>query len=444
MVISISTLFPQLYRSFLETSLLARAQEKKIVSVELQNLFDFASAASRIDSPTFGPSSGMLIKPDVVSQAIERIDSRFGKSFKVFFSPHGTKINQSVLKDLALELRDKKHLLLLPARYEGMDARVEEIYADAIFSLGDMVLMGGDLPAMVLMEGLLRLIPGVVGKEESVQKDSFMGPFVDYPEYTKPISWRGISVPEIIRSGDHAKIESWRREKSAQRSVLHHFGWVKSQVEKPEDKALASKYIPPHYVILMHDQVILEQDKIGTSSVTSIDIHDIARSAATYGLKGYFIVTPLKDQQKIVKTLLDFWSSDKGCAYNSNRKIALERVKLVSSIEEAISSIYNSEDKEPRLIATAAKTYEHIKEITYNDQELVWSEEKPVVFILGTARGLSLDVINRCDYLLKPVTGFSNFNHLSVRSAAAIIFDRWLGINPASKKWIKRFVNKPN
>lgn len=319
--------------------------------------------------------------------------------------------------------------MLLPARYEGMDARIEEHYADEIISIGDYVLMGGDLPAMVLIEGLLRLIPGVVGKQESVEEESFSGPFVDHPEFTTPVEWKGYKVPEVIRSGNHAEIRAWRRKAAAERTVFHHFEWLRSHVVKQEDSALAASVMPHHYVILMHSQVVLEQGREGTSSVTSLDIHDIARSAATYGIKKYFIVTPLVDQQKIVRKLLEFWQTEVGAEYNPQRFEALKSVVLVSTIDEALQDIEQHEAKKPLLVATSAKQHEGIPSITYYDQEKVWGLHRPVVFIFGTARGLSQSLIEKCDFLLGPIKGFSRFNHLSVRSAAAIIFDRWFGIN---------------
>lgn len=430
MHISIATLFPALYEPFLQTSLVDRAAKAGVVSLSLQNLFSLVAPKERIDSPTFGHSAGMLLKPELIEKAINEQEKAHGKAYKIFFSPQGKKLDQPLLAKLATTLQEKKHVMLLPARYEGMDTRVEEEYADCTLSIGDYVLMGGDLPAMVLMEGLLRLIPGVVGKQESIEKESFSGPFVDHPAFTAPVVWHGKEVPEVIRSGNHAAIDAWERNEAARKTVVHHFGWLRSHVVKKEDQALAAKYIPPHYAILMHSQVMLPNDGEGTSSVTSLDIHDIARSAKTYGLKKYFIVTPLVDQQKIVKKLLHFWHTEIGIDYNPQRHEALRSVSLVSSLDDALAEIEEDTGKKPLLMATSAKRHEHVRSITYNDQETVWEQERPVVIIFGTARGLAPSIVDRCDFLLGPVEGFSDFNHLSVRSAAAIIFDRWLGVQP--------------
>src|SRR5579871_559261 len=184
MKISILSVFPDLYGPFLQTSLIKRAQDQGLVSFYLSSFFSQVSPKERIDAPTFGHGAGMVLKPVVVQKAITDQEAQRGKAFKIFFSPHGKKLDQHLLQDLVRRIGMQGHALLIPARYEGMDARVEEHYADEIVSVGDFVLMGGDLPAMILLEGLLRLVPGVVGKQESVELESFSGPFVDYPEYT--------------------------------------------------------------------------------------------------------------------------------------------------------------------------------------------------------------------------------------------------------------------
>lgn len=427
MNISILTLFPELYTPFVATSLIGRAQEKGVMAIETVNFFSFCAPKERLDAPTYGPGAGMVLKPLIVEQAIAAQDKKYGAAYKIFFSPHGKKVDQHVLKDLARLAQEKQHVMFVCARYEGMDARVEEEYADAILSIGDYVLMGGDVPAMVVLEGMLRYVPGVVGKDESVASDSFTGPLVDYPEYTEPLEWHGKQVPEIIRSGNHEKIATWRREQAIGRTLLHHFDWLRSWVLAPKLKQEILVEMPPHYVVLMHDEVQLKDGRIGTSSVTSIDIHDIARSAATYGFKRFFLLTPLEDQTKIVQTLLDFWLN-RGQNYNGNRSQAVQLVALVKKLDEVVEAIERETRKKPLLIATSAREHEQAKTICYNDQELIWQQQRPVLLVFGTASGLADQVLQRCDYVLAPVYGLAEFNHLSVRSAAAVVFDRWLGL----------------
>lgn len=430
MKISILTLFPELYNSFLQTSLLKRAQDKQVITCNVVPLLDLVAPKERIDAPTFGHGPGMLLRPDVIEKGIEKIEEKHGKAFKIFFSPHGKKLDQNSLRQLYQDISNKSgHCMLLPARYEGMDARVEEVYADAVISIGDYVLMGGDLPAMVFLEGLLRLIPGIVGQQESVEKDSFSGAFVDCPHYTAPLEWHGIKVPDVVRSGDHAALAAWRLDQSVKRSVFNHFEWLRSSTLSEQQRSLVHKTIPPHYTALMHTGIVLPDGSEGTSSVTSIDIHDIARSSKTFGIKNYFVVTPLEDQQKIVHTLLDFWQEGYGVTYRESRHQCMKSVVCLKNLDEVIAQIEKQEGLKPLIIATSAKEVATKENITYYNQEQVWKRGRPVLLIFGTGNGLGESIIERCDYILLPIQGFSSFNHLSVRSAAAIILDRWLGNN---------------
>lgn len=432
MKISILSVFPTLYESFLQTSLIGRAQDKKLIHVNLDSFFSFVSPKERIDAPIFGPGAGMLIRPDVVERAVVDKEKQYGSAFKIFFSPQGQRLNQRKAQKIAQAFLEKKHLMLLPARYEGMDARVEEYYADEIISVGDFVMMSGDIAAMMLLESVVRLLPGVVGKQESIEEESFVGPFVEHPHYTVPVVWKGFEVPEIIRSGNHAAIEQWRTHQSAKKTVLEHFDWLRSCSTNKEQRAVAREYIPPHYCALLHSDVLIgKEKKEGTTSVTSIDIHDIARSAKTYNLKHFFIVTPLHDQQKIVQKLLDFWQVE-GPRYNKKRFDAIKQVQLKGSLDEVCSQIASIEGEAPLVIATSAREMAHDRVISFYDQEKVWSCKKPVLFIFGTGNGLTEEKIKQADFLLRPIDSFSDFNHLSVRSATAIVLDRWLGINEKS------------
>lgn len=435
MRISILSVFPELYAPFLQTSLVRRAQDNGIVTYDVTPFNAFCAPKERIDAPTFGHGAGMLIRPEVVERAVEDKEQEHGKAFKIFFSPQGKTLTQHDVKFFAQKLIESKHIMLLAARYEGMDARVEEEYADAIVSVGDFVLMGGDIPAMMLLEGLLRHIPGVVGRQESVHEDSFTGPFLDYPEYTAPVVWKGKEVPEVVRSGNHAQLRSWRLQQAVRKTIVRRFDWLRSIPMTKEQRSLVQKNLPPHYVVLMHDEVLVGKErKKGTTSVTSLDIHDIARSAYTYGIKNYCIVTPLVDQQKIVRKLLNFWLDDVGAEYNKHRHESLQMVRLHSSFEQVIEMIKEQEGVEPLVVATSARAIDREalsaeQIITYHDQNKLWERQKPVLFVLGTGQGLAQELVTRCNYLLVPLEGFTDFNHLSVRSAAAIIFDRWLGSN---------------
>ena len=430
MNVSIVTLFPELYQAFLQTSLLKRAQEKELLNFSTHSLFKYVNPKQRIDAPTFGHNAGMLIQPKVIEKAVDDIDGQYGKSFKIILSPKGKKLDQQSVKELWSKVSQHKHIMLLASRYEGIDARVEEHYADEVVSAGDFITMGGDIPAMLLIEALFRYMPGIVGKQESVELDSFSGAFVEHPEYTKPIEWKGMVVPEVLRSGNHAAITKWRQEVSADTTIKNHFDWLRSFQLSSSERQIAQKYIPDHYAALLHADMRLKEGTVGTTSVTSIDIHDIARSSRTYGLKSLFVVTPLKDQQEIVKTMLGFWKSmDVGGEYNRDRHEALKTVSLNESLQEVIDHIEKKHQKKPIIIGTSAIWSKEASLLSYHQQSKIWQQNRPVLFLFGTGHGMSEVLLQKCDYMLQPLHGFSDFNHLSVRSAAAIIFDKWLGFS---------------
>ncbi len=427
MNISVITVFPNLYTEFLQTSLLKRAREQVKVTFDVRAFSSFCEPKEHIDGPAAGHGAGMVIRPAVVQSAVESQEALYGKAYKIFLTPQGKKFDQRVAKDLATKINNNEHLLFFAGRYEGIDQRAHDTYADLELSLGDFVLMGGDLPVMVMIEAAMRYVPGVIGQAESVEKDSFSGPFVDFPTYTAPAQWQSKAIPEILLGGNHGAIDAWRRETAVEKSVRKHFDWVRSHARLPQDIKDITRAIPAHYCVLMHSEVLVQKVNVGNSSVTSIDIHDIARSSRTYGLQQYFVVTALLDQQKIVKKILEFWD-EAGIDYNRTRADAVSKVSLKESLNAVIEEIERLHGKKPLIIATSAKVSDQdVKHISYDDQGVVWSQDRPVLLVFGTASGLSNELIARCDYLLPPLQGFSNYNHLSVRSAAAIIFDRWLG-----------------
>ena len=167
---------------------------------------------------------------------------------------------------------------------------------------------------------------------------------------------------------------------------------------------------------------------VGTTSVTSLDIHDIARAAATYGMKNFFVVTPLDDQKKIVETLLEFWQKGVGVHYNPVRHKALKQVVLQDSLQHTIDTITEIEGKKPIIIATSAQDAGGVQGVGFDEQGVVWAHDRPALFLFGTGQGLSPSCLQRCDYQLPPLKGLGDYNHLSVRSAVAAVCDRWLGM----------------
>ena len=207
MRIDVVTIFPGMLEGPLRESLLGKAIADGLVDVRLHDLRDFTEDRHRtVDDESFGGGPGMVMKPEPWFAAVESLGEDRGRV--ILLSPAGRRLD----RDLVHELSAEAHLTLLSGRYEGVDERVVEGLPAEEISIGDYVLSGGELPALVLIEAVTRLIPGVIGREESHERDSFEDGLLDHPHYTRPADYRGMVVPEVLRSGHHAEIERWRRE----------------------------------------------------------------------------------------------------------------------------------------------------------------------------------------------------------------------------------------
>ncbi|MEZ0235440.1 MAG: tRNA (guanosine(37)-N1)-methyltransferase TrmD [Actinomycetota bacterium] len=208
MRIDVITIFPELVRAPLGQSLLGKAIEAGVLDVRVHDLRDWADDPHRrVDDAPFGGGPGMVMRPDVWFRAVESLDPDRGRV--LLLSPAGRRLDQGVVRELAAE----NHLTLLCGRYEGVDERVVEGLPAEEVSIGDYVMSGGELPALVVIEAVTRLVPGVIGRQESHEQDSFADPeLLDHPHYTRPREFRGMSVPDVLVGGDHGEIERWRRQ----------------------------------------------------------------------------------------------------------------------------------------------------------------------------------------------------------------------------------------
>jgi tRNA (guanine37-N1)-methyltransferase len=207
MRVDVFTIFPAMLEGPLRESLLGKAIAESVVEVRLHDLRDFTEDRHRtVDDESFGGGPGMVMKPEPVFAAVESLGAERGRV--ILMSPAGRRLDRDLVHELAAEA----HLTLICGRYEGVDERVVEGLPAEEVSIGDYVLSGGELPALVLIEAVTRLIPGVIGREESHEQDSFEDGLLDHPHYTRPAEFRGMAVPEVLRSGHHAEIERWRRD----------------------------------------------------------------------------------------------------------------------------------------------------------------------------------------------------------------------------------------
>src|SRR5438552_4446147 len=214
--IDILTLFPEMFPPILGTSIPKRAAEKGLVEYHLTNFRDFATDAHKsVDDKPFGGGPGMVMMAPVVFDAVEhveRLDAR--QATRILLTPQGRQFNQ----ELANEFAKKDRLLLIAGHYEGFDERISTGLVPIEVSIGDYVLSGGELAAMVVIDAVVRLLPGALGAEESASDESFADGLLEYPQYTRPREFRGMSVPEVLLSGDHAAIARWRLEQRKKRT----------------------------------------------------------------------------------------------------------------------------------------------------------------------------------------------------------------------------------
>jgi len=215
MKIDVLTLFPAMFAGPLDESIIKRARAVGLLDLQIHNLRDWAHDRHQtVDDRPFGGGPGMLLKPEPLFAAIEELQRK--DTHVVLLSPAGRKFNQAIARALA----GRKHLLLVTGHYEGFDERVREKLADDELSIGDYVLTNGALPAMVVIDAVARLLPGVLGDDESSQDESFSPgrSALEYPQYTRPAEFRGMKVPDVLVSGHHAEIEKWRREQAERRT----------------------------------------------------------------------------------------------------------------------------------------------------------------------------------------------------------------------------------
>lgn len=212
----IITIFPEMFGNVFSVGVLKKALDRNLIEVRIHNLRDFTSDKHKqVDDRPFGGKPGMVLKPEPIFAAVE--DIREDENTPVYLlSPQGRTLNSS----LAEELTDYSQIVLICGRYEGVDERVIEYLVTDEISIGDYILTGGELAAVVLVDAVSRFIPDVVGKKESVESDSFFKGVLGFPQYTRPRNFRGMSVPEVLFSGDHKKIEAWRKKKSLEKTRL--------------------------------------------------------------------------------------------------------------------------------------------------------------------------------------------------------------------------------
>ena len=429
------TLFPEWFDSPLSSSLMEKAREAGIVSFSFANPRDKSTDRHHhVDDRPYGGGPGMVLMLEPMVRTLRELPPCNGRKGRMIAL---TPVGRPFTQELARELAKEEELTLICGRYEGFDARLFDLLPVEPVCVGEAILNGGEAAALAIIEATARLQTGFMGKDESGEEESFSNGLLEYPQFTRPVDFEGLRVPEVLQNGNHAHIEEWRREQSLLATAKHRPDLLDHAVLTHKDRQILRSQ--PRFrpgknlsIALLHHPVRLKDRKVGTTSLTNLDIHDIARISRTYGISGVFAVTPLKDQLRLLATLLSHWTEGPGLSFNPDRAEALRLVRPAETLESAIETLTTDRGLPPFVVGTSAqpvldKKHRERRPATTFDEVKRQLADRPVLLLLGTGHGIAPEVLERCDAILPPLRWMDEYNHLPVRAAAAILLDRLLG-----------------
>jgi len=422
MRITILSIFPEYFQSPLTCGLMAKALDNGVIEVDLVNPRDFASDKHRsVDDRPYGGGPGMVMAAAPLMQALESLED---PGRVLLLSPRGRRFDQT----MAAELAGQERLTLVCGRYEGIDARFETLSRAEPVSIGDFVLNGGESGALSILEAVSRLQPQFMGCGESAREESFSDGLLEYPQFTRPECYRDVPVPDVLLSGNHAKVAEWRRRQALSETLRRRpdlldqadvdgadLAWLRGL-----DRGRRGRHL---HVALLHWPVLNKKGQITSVSLTNLDIHDIARVCCTYGLGGYYLATPIEDQRQLASRLTHHWTRGPGGRANPDRARALQSLRLVNDLNEAVADIEAQTGQRPQVVATSAQDRGRMRPSEIAER----LETRPVLLVFGTGSGLDESVLQSAEGVLRPLRWLDEYNHLSVRSAVGITVDRILG-----------------
>lgn len=421
MRITILSLFPEFFDSPLSCGLMAKARARGVLDVRVENPRERATDKHRtVDDTPYGGGPGMVMQVDPLARTIDSLEKP-GRI--LLLSPKGRPMSQELARELAAE----EALTLVCGRYEGIDARFEELYPVTPVSVGDFVLNGGEAGALCLVEAVARLLPDFMGKQASGEEESFSRGLLEYPHYTRPEEYRGLRVPSVLLSGDHARIAAWRRERSlattlaARPELLAEAGVEARDLDFLRDlprRALGRNLC----VALVHHPVLTGERKVGTTSLTNLDLHDICRVSRSYGVRAVYATTPLADQRALAESLAAHWVAGEGGRGNPDRSEALRLLRVVPDLAAVRAEMAETFGRPPLVVATSAKGVGTVTPGGIAGR----LARQPVLLVFGTGHGLAPEVLREADETLRPIRPFADYNHLPVRAAVVVTLDRLL------------------
>lgn len=431
MIYDIITIFPNFFESTFSFGIFKKAQDKGLIKINTHDLRIFTTDKhKKVDDKTYGGGSGMVLKPEPIVKALKSIKKDRLKSVVILTSPQGELFSDRIAKDLT----KYEQIIFVCGRYEGVDERVRKHYIDKEISIGEYVISGGELAASIIIDAVSRLIPGVLGNKSSPLDESFIGGLLEYPQYTRPETFKGKKVPKILLRGNHKQIENWRRLESIKATFFRKpylLDRARLSLEELKFVDQIKKELPCRirlYIALVHYPVYNKKLKTITTAFTNLDVHDISRVCRTYGIKCFFLVQPVEEQQHLIERVLNHWIKGPGESFNSSRSEALKLVSIKNNIENTVKEIEEIEGMKPKIVVTDARSKDGM--IGYQElREKIFKGDEAYLILFGTGWGIVKEVLEKADFFLKPVKGYTDYNHLSVRSAASITIDRLLSCN---------------
>lgn len=432
MKFDILTIFPEFFESPFSFGIFKKAREKNLIEINTHDIRGYTEDKHRtVDDTPYGGGGGMLMKPDPIGKAIEDIKNKNNRTLVILTTPAGEPYSDKIARDLV----EFDRLIIICGRYEGIDERVRDIYVDREISIGDYIMSGGEYAAAVIVDSVSRFIPGVLGNVHSPETESFKEGLLEYPQYTRPESYKGRKIPEVLLSGNHDEIEKWRKNESIEKTFFRRPDLL-DKVKLGTDeinivKALKKAHSPffKAYIALIHYPVYNNRLTVINTAFTNLDIHDISRAGKTYGVKKFYLVQPNEEQKKLAGRVLKHWTEGDGVSFNRSRAEALEFVEIRDSIDETVRDIEKIEGCKPKTVVTDARHRNNMIGYSELRKTMFKNDTQPYLILFGTGWGLAEEIMERADYTLKPVSGYTDYNHLSVRSAAAIIMDRLFSCN---------------
>jgi len=402
---SVVTAFPYFIEAYFQTSIIGKAVQKGLVQYDVVNPRAFAEPPhNQIDDYAYG-GGGMVLKAEPLARAVDSIKSPGAKV--ICLSPQGRLLDQAMVESLATE----RHIILVCGHYEGIDERFVQLYADMELSVGDYVLTGGELPALIVVDAVSRRVEGVVGKSTAVEDDSFAKGLLDHPHYTRPSVWRGMEVPEVLLSGDHGAVASWRRRESVARTLSRRPDIIRGTFLAPYlEKGM--------YLVLGNASEVLFERGDFSEEVSAKFLKNIICLSKNAGCRKVILLIERSAERDKAKRLLSKLGD-----YAPELHDCSDKIKIVPNVVKALGWIKEKEKEDPYVVALSRKS---------KTNDIHWDELK--IRILGLSRPVVF--CYRCpskesfaDVTLKDPLGFVDEGDMFAEvSSIAVAFERTIGL----------------